>query len=335
MGKLSLSMYPAEGLFVLLKQYYDKLEKFDCKKETASIKIARKEINSSIAIIKNVLINRFKDSEMPLRKMANKILSGEDYEIDVYKSLFLARVLSNRSEIIDTTLLKKVIDELDVDSLHEIIENKKGTIYSDLANDRYQNMMFEVEKDVEEALHVKTLEDIRLNEEEDLLQEKREKANKFHHIESPYTEKDTITIQCYLNNYIALTVTDSELTHNDLKHFQNHCIIEIPNDYANEHQELVTKKYILLVLDKAKHRRSYVNPQCLDKILDLSISKKELNDYCKHIRVDLNKIKEYIEGYQPILNETKEIEKLHNFLAPRLKNKKVLVKERDEINEKY
>ena len=282
MGKLSLTLYPAEGLFALLKQYYEKLDSFDNMKETEAVKLVRTETKCSIAVINNVLINRFKDSNMPLKEIASKILNGEDYEKEVYKSLFLVRVLSDKQEMIDISLLEKVINELEVERLASIIESKKGTIYGNLADNRYQEMMFEVEKDVEYALEKKIAKDEKLNLLDDIIQEKRDRF-KAPCVESPFTDDDIISIEKFITRFLGIELDGKMISHNDLRKLESMYVKTIDNEFSMRNSNYVEKEILLLVEDKYQQVKTYVNPEYLPLHKSILNKEKEMADLGKNL----------------------------------------------------
>ena len=201
MGNLSLRLYPEKLLFTLLNQYYHELDKLDSKSsDVDSVKSFRKDTMVTIKFIEKTLVDRFKDSNMTLKEIANKLLNAQEHETAVYNRLFVERVLGNQPELIDISLLEKVINILDVEDLYSIMEKKKDTIYGDLANNRYQEMMFEVEKDVETALEKKKEKDETLNIIDDIMQEKRERANA-PYVESTFTDDDIISIEKFITHF--------------------------------------------------------------------------------------------------------------------------------------
>lgn len=331
MGRLSLTKYPEKALFALLEQYYEKLDELDSKKETKALKSVRMETKCSIAVINNVLVNRFKDSEMPLREIANKILTGEEYEKDVYRSIFTYRILSDKEEMIDINLLEKTINELEIDSLHSITETKKGTIYGNLADKRYEEMMFEVEKDVESALEKKKSKDERLNLIDDILQEKRERANK-PYTESPFTDEDIISIERFITHFLGIELDGNLISHSDLRVLNSKSIKTVDNTFAKKNEDYVHNNYLLLVEDKFKKVRTYVNPEYLPKILDLKLSREALKTQSNNMGEGFSKLLETYSEYEKKFNEYTAFEDINEELKHEeyLRSDKVLMKERDE-----
>ena len=338
MGKLSLTLYPAEGLFALLKQYYEKLDSFDNKKETETIKLIRTETKCSIAIINNVLINRFKDSNMPLKEIASKILNGEDYEKEVYKSLFLVRVLSDKQEMIDISLLEKVINELEVERLASIIESKKGTIYGDLADNRYQEMMFEVEKDVEYALEKKIAKDEKLNLLDDIIQEKRDRS-KVSHVESPFTYDYAISIEEFITRFLGIELDGAMISHDDLRKLESIYVKTIDNEFAKRNPDYVKNNLLLLVKDRFQEVKAYVNPGCLPLHKTILNKEKEMANLGKNLGKSFKEAMANVGIYTAGLDEIIMLKDVEEYIEDMdyLNSDKKLIKEIEGMdrNAKY
>ncbi len=294
MGNLSLRLYPEKLLFTLLDQYYQELDELDSKScEIDSVKAFRKETMVTIKLIEQILVERFKNSAKPIKEIATLILNGEEHESTVYKHVFVERILNDQIGMVDVGLLEKIIDTLDVEDLYTIIEKKKDSIYADLANTRYQEMMFEVEKDVENALEKKKARDEIENKLDDIIQEKKEIA-KAPYVESPFTDDDIISIEKFITHFLGIELIGCEICHNDLKMLESNDIQTVNNTFAKRNADYVYNHILLLVEDKFKKVRTYINPKYLPLKSSISKLEEERDEIGKNIGQNLvENFKEY------------------------------------------
>lgn len=307
--------FPSTSLFVILKKSEEELEEINSKTNiNDGLKTRKKELVLLINSIKSILVNRFINSNMTLREIAIKMINSDRSAKEVYKSLFMLRVI-HKEELIDISLLEKAMDELDIDNILMIINSKKGTIYEQIANKKYDELIFQVDEEV--------YNDYLLKDETDttIIEEELEKQVKI--VESPFNIDDTITISRYVNNYLGISGDCSNLLHCGLKKFKSNYIMGVDNNFANSHPELVYKGYLLLVMDSNNKRGTYINPYYIDRLLEEDKTKEDLKSFYKHAEVDLSKIKEYIENFEVLLRQVQVNEELNQLIKDTHKVRKL------------
>lgn len=316
--------FPTSSLFILLKKSEEELKELHNKENTNDGMEKRKEelvfLTNSI---KSLLIKRYINSDITLREISLKILNNDESAKEVFKSIFMLRIV-NKEELVDISLLEKVINELDIDNILMIINSKKGTIYEKIATDKYNRMIFEVDEEV--------YNDYLLKDENDSTITKEEKIEK---VESPFNIDDAITISKYVNNYLGISGDCSNLLHCGLKKFKSNYIMGVDNNYANKNPELVYKGYLLLVIDSNNKRGTYINPYYIDRLLEEDKTNQELKSFYKHVQIDLSKIKEYIDNFEVLLRQAQVNEELNQLIKDthKVKKLKMLRMERNGNND--
>ena len=142
--------FSTDSLFVVLEQNNKELLKLEIKKlnkDTKEIRDRIKQVELVIAVVRNVIVERYMHDDTPITKIANKIVKENGIKLDVYKEIFTLKVLE-KDEMISLELLEKAIDKLDIGQLTMIIKARENTVYGDYAIKSYDEMIFDVDEEV-------------------------------------------------------------------------------------------------------------------------------------------------------------------------------------------
>ena len=140
--------FSIDSLFVLLKQSEKELEELNSIEEpSVKLKLRKRDVEYSIRVFKNLLVKRILESNISLTEISKNIMKTNDTIKDVYKEVFTLKLV-DKDELIDIELLNNVIDTLNLEQVLTIINVKKGTIYEKLANNRFNDLIFDVDTDV-------------------------------------------------------------------------------------------------------------------------------------------------------------------------------------------
>ncbi len=145
-----LTNFSTDFLFLVLEQNTKELLKLEIKRTEQESKELQGRINQiklTISIGKQELINRFLiDEKNSLEKIARLLCKSKGIHKEVYQEVFTRKILE-QNNLIPVDLLQKVMDYLDLEQIMTIMR-KKDTIYSQLASERYDEIIFDVDEEV-------------------------------------------------------------------------------------------------------------------------------------------------------------------------------------------
>ena len=162
----------------------------------------------------------------------------------------------------------------------------------------------------EQYLDADTLEQIRIEDEEDEEEKVTVKVNKKKR-DSIFTKEDTITIKEYVNDYLGLHSDCSRLWHSGLKSLGSPLVVGVDNEFANEHPERVYNGDLLLVLDARGNRGTYINPDRIRLYLENGDIGKAISIFQKKGVRDIQMLEEY---WNKCLAMHSQLEVNNNFL---------------------
>ena len=150
----SLSNFKPEALTIILENHTNEFEKMN---KNASIKSSKDYLNKLYDLkivnsyIESKIIEKYLEQNISIRTCCKMILSTTGIKQDIFKKIFAIKLLDNK-DFIPIDLLMDTINLLDADQLIIIMHTKKGTVYGELANKRFDELLFEVDMEVEEEL---------------------------------------------------------------------------------------------------------------------------------------------------------------------------------------
>lgn len=154
--KSYLTNFPTETLFLVLEQNAKELLELEIKKvDKNSIQLQKRinQVKLTISIGKKELINRYLKGNISLNQVANLVCQSNGIRQDIYKELFTRKVIEE-NELISVDLLRKVINNLELEQIMTIMQNK-DTIHQEIAEKRFDEIIYDVEKEVMEELEKK------------------------------------------------------------------------------------------------------------------------------------------------------------------------------------
>lgn len=162
--KTYLTNFSTDSLFVVLEQNIMQLQELETKKNCCndnSLLIDRiNQIKLTIEIAKEAILSRYLAESLSIMKVAKMLINSSGTEEMIYRELLTIKLLKS-DEPISIELLEKAIVKLNSDQLMYIILVKKGTIYGEIALDKYDLNRVDLEEDVAAELEQK----IRADEE--------------------------------------------------------------------------------------------------------------------------------------------------------------------------
>jgi len=85
-----------------------------------------------------------------------------------------------------------------------------------------------------------------------------------------------ITIKEFVNYYLGVNHSCKNLRHQGLKSFNNPYVVGVSNDFALKYPEYVSRQELLIVIDSNRNPGTYINPENIEKLVELEICKREL-----------------------------------------------------------
>ena len=149
--------FPTNSLFLVLEQNLKQLNDLEQKlaiKNNQLLKERIKQVELVVAVSKNVIIERYLEAKISLTKIAHLLTTSEGIKESVYKELFTLKVLES-DDIISIDLLTEAIDKLDISELMMIIRKKPNTVYANVALEKWDEIIFDVEPEVYEEYVLK------------------------------------------------------------------------------------------------------------------------------------------------------------------------------------
>ena len=148
--------FPTDTLFLVLEQNIRELSEIETGsfKVTNELKNRIKQLELTVTISKNKIIERFLQDNISLTQIAKLLISSTGIRKSVYKEIFTLMVL-RKDEMISLDLLEMSINELDMSQLMLIMVGKDNKLYRELATKKYDEIIFDVEPDVYEELILK------------------------------------------------------------------------------------------------------------------------------------------------------------------------------------
>lgn len=160
--KSHLDNFSTESLFLVLEQNQNDLLRLQVKALENKSKLLHDriiQIKQTIAITENIIIERYDTTSL---KAVIKLLQSSHKEIkkNIYKEIITLKII-DMDELVPIDLLKKTIDELEVEQLMRIIKARENTIYGQLAISSYNQKCLEVDDEVYKELLLKISQDRR------------------------------------------------------------------------------------------------------------------------------------------------------------------------------
>ena len=109
-------------------------------------------------------------------------------------------------------------------------------------------------------------------------------------------ELDTITMAYFVREYLGTDHTCENLRHCGLKKFGNPLVISISNDVAFRNLDLIRKRDILVVKDSRGDLASYINPNLLKSIFQISEIDDQLKELFRKKIVGLENLNQFYES---------------------------------------
>lgn len=164
--KASINNFSTRMLFLLLKEREKELLSIQINidningQNVSLLKSRMNQIKMTIEIVKSIIVDRYIEEDISLLK-AIKMLehSTSIIEEDIFKEIITIKILT-KDELVPIDLLDKAISSLEVEQLVDIINNRKGTIYEELANDSYNQKYLDVDEEVYKELLLKIENDM-------------------------------------------------------------------------------------------------------------------------------------------------------------------------------
>lgn len=155
--KSYLTNFPTSTLFIVLEQNINNLLELEAKQlilRNSLLKERIKQAELTINLAKTTIIERYLNNGISLTEIANLLIKSIGIKENVFQELFTLKLLES-NEIISIDLLEKAIDKLDISQLMLIMRTKQNTIYGNIATNKYDKMIFDVEPDVLEEYILK------------------------------------------------------------------------------------------------------------------------------------------------------------------------------------
>lgn len=90
------------------------------------------------------------------------------------------------------------------------------------------------------------------------------------------TKLEGISIKDFVNYYLGVDHNCSNLRHQGLKSFDNPYVVGVSNDFALKYPEYVARQELLIVIDSHRNPGTYINPENIQKLVELEKCKVEL-----------------------------------------------------------
>lgn len=90
------------------------------------------------------------------------------------------------------------------------------------------------------------------------------------------TKLEGISIKEFVNCYLGAEHNCENLRHQGLKSFNNPYVVGVSNDFALKYPEYVSRQDLIIVIDSHKNPGTYINPENIQKLVELEICKEEL-----------------------------------------------------------
>lgn len=148
--KSYLTNFPTNSLFAVLEQTQKELMDLELGNQSQDNILRQERIRQlklTISIIKNIIIDRYLSSNTSLREYAKLLITSSGIKKIIYQEVFTLK-LSGTDEIISLDMLKKAIDKLEIEQLMRIMHAKENSIYGDIVNQSYMEMLFNVEEEI-------------------------------------------------------------------------------------------------------------------------------------------------------------------------------------------
>lgn len=155
--KSYITNFSTDALFLVLEENEKEFSALETKVNSKNMNFILerlKQIRLTISVVKNEIITRYLKDNTSLNSITKLFLSSNGIKKDVYQELFVLKCLTSQ-EFVDLDLLEKAISLLDPSQLMMLIETKKDSIIGEFANNRYSEMIFEVDDEVKKELLLK------------------------------------------------------------------------------------------------------------------------------------------------------------------------------------
>ena len=159
--KYFFSRYPTSYLLAFLDQKEKEALRLKTKYlENNDVKLFRriKYLEVLIMLMKATVTERYLEENMSLTKCGCLLLKSRRSKREILKDVFTTKLI-NGNDLIEVELLEKVISELNIDNLQQIIDSNKEDISVMYAKLRFDELLFEVDEEVKLELKQKLLSD--------------------------------------------------------------------------------------------------------------------------------------------------------------------------------
>lgn len=156
------SKYPTGYLLALIEQTDNKMTLLKAKnieEKSKFIYYRIKYLKVLITLMRECLTERYLNENKTLTEYGKMLLcSKREIEKDILKDVFTTVLIKNKG-LIALSFYEKVISKLDIDHLQKIIDSEKDSIYGICAKERFDEVLFQVDAEVEEELKQKIKKD--------------------------------------------------------------------------------------------------------------------------------------------------------------------------------
>ncbi len=149
--KSYVANFPTNLLFPVLEQNQKELLKLEWNRiehETKELKDRIKQVELTISLVKNTIINRYLEENISFTKVARLLCKSTGIQKEIYQELFVAKIM-NTNELISVDLLNQAISCLDLDQIMKLMRNQ-DKIYSDMVESRFDELIYDVDQEVYE-----------------------------------------------------------------------------------------------------------------------------------------------------------------------------------------
>jgi hypothetical protein len=136
-------------------------------------------------------------------------------------------------------------------------------------------------------------------------------------------DKDVITIEAFVNEYLNIKSNASKLLHCGLKDLNCPYVVGVSNEFASKNMDLVKKGYLLVVVDFHHNKGTYLNPFYLKKLLTMGSTLEEYNLFMKKRLNDLQMLEDYYTQYITLKNQVETNELFYKVLKEQKKCNKL------------
>lgn len=149
MKYIKLKDYSINSLILILEQKQKDLERLKVNANNSAVSKEIEELSAFLMLYKGVVIKKILDTNISIKDCCHKILKTTGLKEEIYEEVFVSSIIM-KDEFIDVDMLEKVINKLSIEHIFTIMNTKKDSVYSKLADIRFNKLMYEVNEDVYE-----------------------------------------------------------------------------------------------------------------------------------------------------------------------------------------